>query len=146
VMDKFWETKSLDQMTHEEWESLCDGCARCCMFKVEDDSGTVHYTSLVCDQLNLESCRCSNYEERHKIVRDCVKFSAEEASSFKWLPRSCAYRSLAEGRGLEDWHPLISGRDESVHEAAVSVKNKVLPVGAIHEDEYAGYFIDWIEA
>lgn len=144
-MDRFWETKSLEQMSQDEWESLCDGCALCCLVKLEDDSGSVHYTSLVCDRLDLEACRCTCYTKRHRLVKDCVSLSPEEVLSFDWLPRSCAYRVLAEGRSLESWHPLISGRPESVHEAGISIKNKVIPVGSVHEEEHENHVIEWVE-
>jgi len=142
----FWEEKSLDEMSPTEWESLCDGCARCCMIKLEnEDDGKVYHTSLVCHLLDIEACRCTRYSERHDIVRDCIEFTADLAGQLNWLPTTCAYRRLAEGLPLLDWHPLISGRRDSVHEAGISVRDRVIPVQMVHEDEQTEHIVDWIE-
>lgn len=143
---RFWERKSLLEMTPAEWESLCDGCARCCMVKLEDeDTGEVHYTSLVCDLLDTDTCRCSRYPQRHELVPDCIEFDADLAATLRWLPTTCAYRRLAEGEGLADWHPLVSGRAESVHEAGISVRGRVLPASQVHEEELEAHVIHWVE-
>ena len=145
-MDRFWEHKTLGELSAEEWESLCDGCARCCLIKLEEEgSGRVHYTGLVCDLLDLDTCRCTRYPDRHRLVKDCIDFSEEVLASLTWLPRSCAYRRLAEGRGLADWHPLVSGSPDSVHRAGVSVLGRVIPAGAVHEDEFEEHLIRWVE-
>ncbi|HEY5644463.1 MAG TPA: YcgN family cysteine cluster protein [Pseudomonadales bacterium] len=142
----FWEEKSLAEMTASEWESLCDGCARCCMVKLEnEEDGTVHYTSLVCHLLDTQTCRCTRYPRRHELVPDCIEFTPETAASLAWLPASCAYRRLAEGLPLLWWHPLVSGRRDSVHEAGISVRDRVIPVQMIHEDELQEHIVDWIE-
>ena len=142
----FWHDKRLTEMSEAEWESLCDGCARCCMIKLEDeDTGDVHYTSLVCDLLDLDACRCSRYPQRHDLVPDCIEFDADLATTLRWLPTTCAYRRLAEGLDLPDWHPLVSGRLESVHEAGISVRGKVLHAGAINEDELTEHVIRWVD-
>lgn len=142
----FWREKSLIEMTEAEWEALCDGCARCCMIKLEDeDTGAVHYTSLVCDLLDVEQCRCTRYPARHDLVPDCIEFSADLAATLAWLPSSCAYRRLAEGRGLAAWHPLVSGRCESVHEAGISVRGRVIPARLVDEDDYEDHVITWVE-
>lgn len=142
----FWEDKSLTEMTTEEWESLCDGCARCCLIKLEDDdTGEIHHTSLACDLLDVQSCRCRHYPERHELVPDCIEFDADLAATLRWLPSSCAYRRLAEGRGLADWHPLISGSAETVHEAGISVRGRVLHAGCVHEDELELHIVHWVE-
>jgi hypothetical protein len=141
----FWKEKTLEQMTDAEWESLCDGCARCCLVKLEDaDSGEVHYTSLVCDLLDVDRCRCTRYPERHELVPDCIQFTAELAATLSWLPDTCAYRLLAEGLDLPAWHPLVSGRRESVHEAGISVRGRVIPVRMVPEDEHEDHLIDWV--
>ena len=142
----FWCDKTLAEMTSAEWESLCDGCARCCMIKLEDeDTGVVHYTSLVCDLLDLDACRCTRYPERHDLVPDCIEFDAELAGRLSWLPTTCAYRLLAEGRDLPDWHPLITGRAESVHEAGISVRGRVRHAGAVDEGVWTEQVIRWVE-
>ena len=120
----FWRTKTLDQMTTDEWESLCDGCGQCCLHKLEDaDSGEVFYTSVACRLLDLKNCKCKNYEKRKKFVPDCVVLKPEFVDKFKWLPDTCAYRLISERKDLYDWHPLKSGSAQSVHQADISVKS-----------------------
>jgi uncharacterized protein len=122
----FWRTKTLDEMSDAEWEQLCDGCARCCLVKLEDeDSGEVHYTDIGCTLLDGRSCRCRDYPNRQAKVSDCVRLTPEAVRTLKWLPVTCAYRRLNEGRGLAWWHPLVSGRPETVTEAGVSVSGRV---------------------
>lgn len=123
----FWRTKSLNEMTRAEWESLCDGCGKCCLGKIEDPAtGGLITTSVACRLLDIEACRCTSYADRHRFVPDCVRLDARKASKLAWLPETCAYRRLAHGEGLPDWHPLITGDPESVHEAGQSVRGRAL--------------------
>jgi len=120
----FWETKSLKDMNQEEWESLCDGCGRCCLAKLEDiDSGEISYTNVACGMLNIKTCSCTNYPERQRYMPDCVALNPQNVAELKWMPTTCAYRLLANGEPLPTWHPLITGTRESVIAAGISVKD-----------------------
>ncbi|MFX4229284.1 MAG: YcgN family cysteine cluster protein [Porticoccaceae bacterium] len=111
--DRYWETKKLAEMTQDEWEALCDGCGKCCLHKLQDeDDGFVYYTSVACVMLDCETCRCKDYPNRTQHVPDCVQLSKENVETLTWMPSTCAYRLLAEGKGLPTWHPLITGTPE----------------------------------
>jgi uncharacterized cysteine cluster protein YcgN (CxxCxxCC family) len=141
----YWRTKKLEELSVTEWESLCDGCGRCCLVKLEDeDTGEIHFTDIACKLLETGSCRCSNYAHRRKFVRDCVKLTPEAVRTLPWLPPSCAYRLVAEGKDLKWWHPLVSGRPETVHEAGVSVRGRVGGVeGNVRFRDWPDHIADW---
>lgn len=122
----FWKTKTLEEMSSDEWESLCDGCGRCCLVKLEDaDTGDIMFTDVGCSLLDEGSCRCGDYPNRQAKVPDCVRLTPEAVRSLSWLPRTCGYRLVAEGKDLADWHPLVSGRADTVHEAGISVRDRL---------------------
>ena len=132
----FWKTKSLTEMTRQEWEQLCDGCGRCCLNKLEDDdTGEFLYTRAACKLLDLKTCRCSDYTNRAKRVSDCVTLTSENVRSLGWLPATCAYRLLDEGKPLAWWHPLVSGRPGTVDEAGISVSHDAYSEEGISVDD-----------
>ena len=142
----FWERKGLCDMTCEEWESLCDGCGRCCLHKLEDeDTGRVHYTDVACRLLNLKNCRCSNYPQRLEQVPDCVALDSNNLADLAWMPVTCAYRRLAEGRGLAEWHPLISGTRDSVHLAGISISGRAVAESSVAADDMEEHVIRWLK-
>jgi uncharacterized cysteine cluster protein YcgN (CxxCxxCC family) len=123
----FWETTPLDRMTPQQWESLCDGCGLCCLIRFEDaDTGEIIPTRVHCRLLDAASCRCSDYANRKREVPDCIALTPAVIPQLGWMPKSCAYRRIHEGRGLADWHPLISGDPERVHRAGVSVRGQTI--------------------
>ncbi|MEL7449332.1 MAG: YcgN family cysteine cluster protein [Pseudomonadota bacterium] len=143
----FWETKRLGDMSSREWESLCDGCGRCCLHKLEDaDTGEVFYTNVACRLFDAESCRCSDYPRRTEHVDDCVVLKPDQTDEFAWLPTSCAYRRLSEGKSLEWWHPLVSGDPETVVQAGISVKGRTVAEELVDEDQVEEHIIRWVKS
>lgn len=139
----FWVTKTLEQMSPDEWELLCDGCGICCLLKLEDeDNGEVHTASVSCRLLNLETCKCRDYNNRLSKVAMCRQLNMENISSMQWLPESCAYKRLYNGKLLPDWHPLITGNENSAHDAGVSVKFYAISEEYIHPEQLADFLID----
>ena len=125
MTDEFWKRKSLAEMSGEEWESLCDGCALCCLQKLEDTAlGETYFTNIACKLLDTDACRCTNYANRTKLVSSCLALSLDHPEAFRWLPATCAYRLLADGEDLPDWHPLNTGDPNSLHETGISAKGK----------------------
>jgi len=139
----YWQSKSLDQMTDQEWESLCDGCGLCCLHKLQDeDTDEIAYTEVACRLLDSNTCRCKKYPTRLLLVPDCVVLAPELVDQFHWLPGTCAYRLVAEGKDLYPWHHLISGDPDSVHQAGISAKGRVISerdAGALED-----HIIDWV--
>lgn len=145
--EPFWQTKKLAEMNEEEWESLCDGCAQCCQlkFKVAGSSKFV-MTPVVCKLLDTDTCRCLSYEDRHRLVPDCVEISPDNVDSLYWLPDTCAYRLIANGESLLDWHPLIAGDSQKMQDLGVSVANRTISERDIHPDDLATQVIKWVES
>ena len=123
----FWQRKKLDEMSQEEWESLCDGCAKCCLHKLQDiDTGELSFTNVACRLLDIGACQCGSYERRATLVPDCVVLNPQNVSELFWMPSTCAYRLLAEEKPLPHWHPLVSGDPDSVHRAGISVRGRCI--------------------
>ena len=134
----FWQTKSLEQMTAAEWESLCDGCGLCCLIRFEDEeTGEVIPTRVACKLLDQHTCRCADYANRKLHVPDCIKLTPGNIEALQCMPMSCAYRRLHEGRDLAWWHPLVSGDPESVHRAGVSIRGQTISEAALSDPEDA---------
>jgi uncharacterized cysteine cluster protein YcgN (CxxCxxCC family) len=145
-LQPFWRSKTLAEMTNEEWESLCDGCGRCCLKKLEDEvTGQIAYTDVACRLLDRKRCRCRHYDERLAHVPDCVQLETAATETFAWLPVTCAYRKLAEGRPLSWWHPLVSGNPDTVHRAGISVRGRVLGEDAVAAEDLETRVIRWIK-
>ena len=141
----FWESKSLAQMNTSEWESLCDRCGRCCLHKLEDeDTNEVHYTDVACRLLHVGDCRCTHYETRLKLVPNCIVLTPDNLENLAWMPTTCAYRRISEGRGLAQWHPLISGNSESVHRAGISVRGRCISESNVKEKDLQERIIQWL--
>ncbi len=138
----FWKTKRLEDMSRDEWESLCDGCGRCCLHKLrDDDTQALSFTNVACRMLDLHSCQCGDYPKRQRWVPDCVSLTPATLKDIDWLPPSCAYVRLRDGKDLLWWHPLVSGDPDTVHRAGISVRGRVIA------EKYAGpleyHVTDW---
>jgi uncharacterized protein len=140
----FWKTKSLAELSPAEWESLCDGCAICCLYKLQDeDTGEVYYTDVACRLLDLKQCRCTAYTERARLMPSCVVLTPTLIETIDWLPSTCAYRRVKEGRDLEWWHPLVSGNPMLVHLLGVSIWGKAIPEQSVDMENLEDRVIDW---
>ena len=141
---RYWDRKQMSEMSPREWEALCDGCGKCCMNKLEDeDTGEVALTRIACRLFDDTTCRCAQYDIRHQFVPECIVLRPETIEShLYWLPQTCAYRLVHEGRPLYDWHPLISGRAETVHHAGVSMRDRTLPEFEIAEEDWEDHLIE----
>ena len=135
-MQKFWQNKSLDELSPEEWEALCDHCGKCCLHKSFDgETGEVEYSSIACKFLNIDKCECELYSDRHKSCQDCVELSPNDELDFAWMPKTCAYRLILEKKSLPDWHYLISGDKETVHLTGNSARGKAVSEIYVHPDD-----------
>jgi len=143
---EWWQEKSLEQLSDTEWEALCDGCARCCLHKLENgETGELFYTRIRCRYLDEKSCRCTDYEHRFTVVPNCIALRSADWNDLGWLPATCAYRLRAEGLPLPEWHPLVSGSRESVHEAGISIRGRAISDEYVHPDGYDEHIIQWVE-
>ena len=139
----FWETKKLAEMTAEEWESLCDNCGKCCLHKLEDeDTGKIAFTRVACRLINLNTCRCTRYNEHTKLVAECLDIRKLDVEKYNWLPSTCAYRLLNEGKELPAWHPLLTGSPASVKRAGVSISSYAIKESMAMDLE--DHIIEWL--
>lgn len=145
-MDMFWQTKNFAEMTTGEWESLCDGCGKCCLVKLEDDdTGEVYYTDVACRYLDSSTARCRDYQQRHHNVPACLNLTPDATFLYDWLPETCAYRLLAQRKPLPDWHPLITGTENSTVLSGRSVAGRVVSEEDIPEDLWQERLIQWVD-
>ncbi|MCB9993428.1 MAG: YcgN family cysteine cluster protein [Hyphomicrobiaceae bacterium] len=143
-MTAFWEIKTLEEMSPEEWESLCDGCGRCCLLKLEDeDTGETYTSNVRCKLLNGHTCRCTDYANRQDLVPDCIRLDPEAVRTLGWIPKTCAYRRVAEGRGLAWWHPLVSGTKQTVIDAGISVRSRTVSETEVKPGEWEDHVAEW---
>ncbi|MDG1693815.1 MAG: YcgN family cysteine cluster protein [Porticoccaceae bacterium] len=145
-MSEFWQTKKLHQMTSAEWESLCDGCGKCCLVKLEDfDTAEIYHTDLACKLLNINACRCSDYKNRQKQVDDCVKLDPKNLESIQWLPDTCSYKLIEQGKPLPDWHHLRTGNRDAVHQVLGSVRHFATSEVGVKEHDLEQHIIQWVD-
>lgn len=154
-LSKFWETKTLSEMDNVEWEAICDGCAKCCLHKFIDedaedselqveDNPELHYTNIACHLLNTKTCSCSQYAQRSTLVPDCVTLTKDNLKEIYFMPPSCSYRRLAEGKGLPEWHPLLNrGKKSAMHKAGMSVRGKTVYDRDVDLDNFEDYIVLW---
>lgn len=140
----FWKTKNMAEMSQTEWESLCDNCGKCCCIRLEDeDDGAIYITDVACKLFDPQTCRCTDYPNRSKKVPDCVTLTPENVDQLHWMPRTCAYRLIAEGKELPDYHHLVSGSYETIHEVGMSVQGAVTSESLVDEDEVTTRIVIW---
>ena len=143
-MENFLEKKTLSQMSSSEWESLCDGCGKCCLNKIiDDETEELHFTNVACHLLHSKTCQCKKYEKRFKLVPECVKVSLDDIDQFHWLPASCAYRLLVEEKQLPEWHPLLTGSKSAMHTGGHSIRGKIVSETQIDPENLEDYIAIW---
>ena len=146
MTEAWWNRLPLDALDEQQWEALCDGCAKCCLHKLEDeDTGEIHFTKVRCRYLEEPSCRCGDYEKRSVLVPECIHLQPGTAAALNWLPSTCAYRLRAQGDPLPDWHYLVSGSRDSVHEAGISIRGRSISDEFVHPEGYDEHIIHWVE-
>lgn len=142
---QFWKIKRLDEMSPEEWELLCDGCAQCCRIKFQnEDTGEVSVTPVACGLLDIPTCQCTNYENRLGLVESCVKITPSNVLELSWLPSTCAYRLIAEGSDLYDWHPLVAGNRQEMDRLRISAKSHVVSERDVHPEDLEFRAVKWV--
>lgn len=144
MTDPFWKTTPLHKMDRDQWESLCDGCGKCCLLKLEDeDTGDIAYTRIHCKLFNSDTCQCSDYANRKSIVEDCVKLTPAGLEEINWMPESCAYRRIRDGKDLPDWHHLVCGDRERIHTEGQSIKGRTVSEETVFDEDQIDWIIDW---
>jgi len=144
IKNPFWKTKSLTDLSQKEWESLCDGCGKCCCIRLEDeDTEAIYITDVVCKLFDPQTCQCGDYPRRSKLVPDCVTLTPQNVHQLHWMPQTCAYRLVAEGKDLPDYHHLVSGSRDTIHEVGMSVQNAVVSETTIDEEEHPHRIVIW---
>ena len=145
-MTDWWHKLSLEELDSQQWEALCDGCAKCCLHKLEDeDTGEVFYTRIRCQYLLEETCSCSDYSRRSVMVPNCIQLQQHSVAALDWLPTTCAYRLRSRGKSLPAWHYLVSGNRQSVHDEAVSIRGRAISDEYVHPDGYDEHIVTWVE-
>ncbi|MGO3455000.1 MAG: YcgN family cysteine cluster protein [Marinomonadaceae bacterium] len=143
--EPFWKTTAMDQMSAPEWESLCDGCGKCCLQKLEDeDSADVYYTNLACEQLDVSACQCKVYDTRQSKVASCITLTPDQIQTFDWLPDTCGYRVLHETGELPNWHPLVVGSNKEMIRQGLSVRDYAVPETRVDEEDWETHIIKWV--
>ena len=146
LKEGYWRSKTLDQLSVQEWEALCDGCGKCCLLKLEDeDTGEIFSTDIGCKFLDLDTCKCSHYERRTRVVNDCVKLSPTNIHGLDWLPESCSYRVIARGEDLPDWHHLVSGSQMEIHRLGYSIRGWVISESDDCAENAIDRIIQWVD-
>jgi len=143
--ENYWETKSLDDMSTKEWEDLCDGCGKCCLIKLEDEATEqLVFTNVSCKELDCATCQCKSYSIRKQVVPDCLVLTPDNLPAYSdWLPHSCAYKRMFEGKTLPAWHPLITGTNEAMHKGGHSSANKIVSEAEVADVELENHVVDW---
>jgi len=146
AVSDWWNTVALENLSPAQWEALCDGCAKCCLHKLEDeDSGEIFYTKVRCRYLEEEHCRCSDYANRSVLMPNCIQLKPGMTADLQWLPSTCAYRLRGAGESLPAWHPLVSGDPDSVHRAGVSIRGRAISDEFVHPDGFDEHVVNWVE-